>query len=156
MNVSLAPSWERMYYAKLRVAWGVLTIRTLLTFASKTAVFVLSVLQLLDKDNNDQVACLVLCHARELAFQIQQEFDRFKKYLPNVKTLLLVGGVPPPQDRQSLKEKKPQIVIGTPGRVFHMVEEKALILDNLKHFVLDECDEMLDSLSMLRRLFLLI
>lgn len=116
-------------------------------FASKTAVFVLSSLQLLDKDNNNDVACLVLCHARELAFQIQQEFNRFKKYTPNVKTHLLVGGVPVAQDRQTLKDLKPQIVIGTPGRVLHMLEEKALVVDHLKHFVLDECDEMLESLG---------
>jgi ATP-dependent RNA helicase UAP56/SUB2 len=116
----------------------------------KTAVFVLSTLQLLDKDNKDEVSVLVLCHARELAFQIQQEFNRFKKYTPNVKTLLLVGGVPVAQDRQSLKDTKPQVVIGTPGRVLHMLEDKALIVDKLKHFVLDECDEMLESLTMRR------
>jgi ATP-dependent RNA helicase UAP56/SUB2 len=116
----------------------------------KTAVFVLSVLQLLDKDNKDQVACLVLCHTRELAFQIQQEFNRFKKYSPGVKTHVLYGGVPLPQDRAALKETKPQVVIGTPGRVLHLLEEKSLNLDNLKHFVLDECDQVLESLSMRR------
>jgi ATP-dependent RNA helicase UAP56/SUB2 len=49
-----------------------------------------------------------------------------------------------------LKDLKPQIVIGTPGRVLHMLDEKALNVDHLKHFVLDECDEMLESLSMRR------
>jgi len=49
-----------------------------------------------------------------------------------------------------LREGKPQIVIGTPGRVLHMFEEKALNVEHLKHFVLDECDEMLESLSMRR------
>lgn len=115
---------------------------------SKTAVFVLSTLQLLDKDNSSDVACLVLCHARELAFQIQQEFNRFKKYTPNVKTHLLVGGAPIAQDQKALRENKPQIIIGTPGRVLHMIQEKSLVLDHLKHFILDECDEMLESLGL--------
>jgi len=114
----------------------------------KTAVFVISVLQLLEQDNKDDVLCLVLCHARELAFQIQLEFNRFKKYTPNIKTHLLVGGVPPLQDRQALRDGKPQVVIGTPGRVLHMLEERALNLDKLKHFIVDECDEMLESLTM--------
>jgi len=54
------------------------------------------------------------------------------------------------QDRLALREAKPQIVIGTPGRVLHMIDDKALNLEALKHFVLDECDEMLESLSMRR------
>jgi ATP-dependent RNA helicase UAP56/SUB2 len=111
----------------------------------KTAVFVLSVLHLLNKDDVDHTTCLVLCHTRELAFQIQQEFNRFKKYTPYVKTKVLYGGVPVAEDRADLKANKYQIVIGTPGRVFHLAEEKVLKLDHLKHFVLDECDEMLDS-----------
>eukprot|EP01126_Amoeba_proteus_P008973 TRINITY_DN133_c0_g1_i5.p1 TRINITY_DN133_c0_g1~~TRINITY_DN133_c0_g1_i5.p1 ORF type:complete len:427 (-),score=41.15 TRINITY_DN133_c0_g1_i5:115-1395(-) len=117
----------------------------------KTAVFVLSVLQLLDKDDKtEDPTCLVLCNTRELAFQIQQEFNRFKKYSPNVKTHVVFGGVPLNQDRVHLKEHKPQILIGCPGRVLHLTEEKILKLDSLKHFILDECDQMLESLSMRR------
>jgi ATP-dependent RNA helicase UAP56/SUB2 len=50
----------------------------------KTAVFVLSVLQQLVPEDN-VVDTLVLCHTRELAYQICQEFIRFSKYLPAVK-----------------------------------------------------------------------
>jgi len=110
----------------------------------KTAVFVLSVLHLLGKEDVDHTSCLVLCHTRELAFQIQQEFNRFKKYTPWVKTKVLYGGTPVAEDRVALKTPY-QIVIGTPGRVLHLAEEKTLKLDKLKHFILDECDEMLDS-----------
>lgn len=110
----------------------------------KTAVFVLSVLHLISKEDTN-TSCLVLCHTRELAFQIQQEFNRFKKYTPWVKTKVLYGGVPVVEDRNDLKANNYQIVIGTPGRVHQLAEEKVLKLDHLKHFVLDECDEMLDS-----------
>jgi len=115
----------------------------------KTAVFVLSVLQQLDP-NPTGVKALVLCHTRELAFQICHEFDRFKTYLPNIKTAVLYGGIPPQQNKDTLAKEKPNIVIGTPGRILQLVEEKALDLKQLKHFVLDECDKMLESLDMRR------
>jgi len=115
----------------------------------KTAVFVLSVLQQLDP-NPTGVKALVLCHTRELAFQICHEFDRFKTYLPNVKTAVMFGGIPIQTNKTTLEKDKPHIVIGTPGRILQLVEEKSLDLKQLKHFVLDECDKMLESLDMRR------
>jgi len=113
----------------------------------KTAVFVLAVLQQLDSVAG-QVSCLVLCHTRELAFQICHEFDRFKKYLPSVKAAVFYGGIPVKQNVDTLKNEQPHIVIGTPGRILQLCEEKALNLKNTKYFVLDECDKMLESLDM--------
>jgi len=115
----------------------------------KTAVFVLAVLQQLDPVPN-QVQCLVLCHARELAFQICHEFDRFKKYLTTVKTGVFYGGIPVANHTTMLKNDTPNIVIGTPGRILQLSEEKALNLKNIKYFILDECDKMLESLDMRR------
>jgi len=115
----------------------------------KTAVFVLAVLQQLDPVPN-QVSCLVLCHTRELAYQICHEFDRFKKYLPQVKAGVFYGGIPVKQNIELLKNDTPHIVIGTPGRVLQLAEEKALNLKNIKYFILDECDKMLESLEMRR------
>ena len=51
----------------------------------KTAVFVLSSLHQLEA-KEDSVGCLVLCHTRELAYQICNEFERFSRYLPDIKT----------------------------------------------------------------------
>jgi ATP-dependent RNA helicase UAP56/SUB2 len=115
----------------------------------KTAVFVLAVLQQLDPVPN-QVSCLVLCHIRELAFQICHEFDRFKKYLPAVKTGVFYGGIPVRTNIDLLKNDCPHIVIGTPGRILQLVDEKALNLKNIKYFIMDECDKMLESLEMRR------
>lgn len=50
----------------------------------KTAVFVLATLHLIEPVDG-QVSVLVLCHTRELAFQIAKEYERFSKYLPNIK-----------------------------------------------------------------------
>jgi len=113
----------------------------------KTAVFVLAILQQLDS-NPGQISCLILCHTRELAYQITHEFDRFKKYLPIIKTLVLYGGIPVQTHREMLKNDPPHIIIGTPGRVLQLAEEKALDLKQTKYFILDECDKMLESLDM--------
>jgi ATP-dependent RNA helicase UAP56/SUB2 len=113
----------------------------------KTAVFVLAVLQQLDPTPGE-ASCLVLCHTRELAYQICHEFDRFRKYLPAVKTAVLYGGIPVQTHRDLLKNDPPHVIIGTPGRVLQLAEEKALDLAKAKYFILDECDKMLESLDM--------
>jgi len=110
---------------------------------------VLAVLQQLDPTvNPGSPQCLVLCHTRELAYQICHEFNRFKKYLPDVKAAVYYGGVPIADHRNQLKNDPPHIVIGTPGRVLQLAEEKALKLSGIKYFILDECDNMLASLDM--------
>jgi len=116
----------------------------------KTAVFVLSVLQQIDAKDNDKTLCLVLVHTRELAFQIREEFDRFKKYMPEVRTKVIYGGVPVAQDRKEIRATVPHILIGTPGRTLQLAQEGVLKLDHVKHFVLDECDKMLEALDMRR------
>jgi len=70
-----------------------------------------------------------------------------KKYLPTVRTKVLYGGTPIPQDKKDLQEN-PQIVIGTPGRVLHLAREGILKLNRVKYFVLDECDKMLETTDM--------
>eukprot|EP00743_Colponemidia_sp_Colp-15_P000258 GILK01000301.1.p1 GENE.GILK01000301.1~~GILK01000301.1.p1 ORF type:complete len:442 (-),score=96.76 GILK01000301.1:163-1440(-) len=115
----------------------------------KTAVFVISCLQQLDVQAGT-TSILVLCHTRELAYQIRNEFERFSKYLPSVKTGVFYGGAPIKEQREALKNDPPHIVVGTPGRILQLAREKALKLDNIKHFVLDECDRMLESLDMRR------
>merc|ERR1719261_688776 len=103
----------------------------------KTAVFVLATLHQLEPVDGE-VSVLVMCHTRELAFQIKNEYARFSKYLPAVKVEVFYGGVPITQNKTALKANTPHIVVGTPGRV----------LGKLKHFVMDECDRMLEALDM--------
>jgi superfamily II DNA/RNA helicase len=114
----------------------------------KTAVFVLAVLQQIEPQPN-HVSALVLCHTRELAYQICSEFNRFKTGFPNITTQVFYGGVQIKVHTEQLKnEKIPDIVIGTPGRILQLANEKILNLSRVKHFVLDECDKMLESLDM--------
>ena len=111
----------------------------------KTAVFVLTTLHQLEANGTVQV--LVMCHARELAFQIGHEYNRFSKYLPGIKSVVLYGGVPVATHEQLLEKETPAVVIGTPGRVLDLVNRKKLKLDKVKFFVMDECDNMLEKLG---------
>uniref|UniRef100_A0A7S2UYK1 RNA helicase n=1 Tax=Fibrocapsa japonica TaxID=94617 RepID=A0A7S2UYK1_9STRA len=115
----------------------------------KTAVFVLATLHQL-QPTDGEVSVLVICHTRELAFQISREYARFSKYLPDVKTAVFYGGVNIKQNRDTLTNDTPHIVVGTPGRLLQLAKEKALKLDKIKHFVIDECDRVLDQLDMRR------
>ncbi|CAK9034651.1 DEAD-box ATP-dependent RNA helicase 56 (API5-interacting protein 1), partial [Durusdinium trenchii] len=113
----------------------------------KTAVFVLACLQQIDSSEK-AVRTMVVCHTRELAYQIKQEFERFSKYFPGVKSAVVYGGTPMSTDKEMLKDNCPHILIGTPGRVLALLREKDLKLDKLQHFVLDECDKCLDKIDM--------
>jgi len=113
----------------------------------KTAVFVLACLQQIDASEK-AVKVLVMCHTRELAYQIKHEFDRFAKYFQEVKCGVVYGGTPIAQDREMLKDSCPHILIGTPGRVLGLCREKDLKLNTLTQFVLDECDKCVDKLDM--------
>jgi len=112
----------------------------------KTAVFVLATLQQLEQIDG-QVSVLVMCHTRELAFQISKEYERFSKYMNNIKVSVFFGGISIKKDQQTLKTNCPHIVVGTPGRILALAREKSLNLKHIKHFILDECDKMLEQLG---------
>merc|ERR1711910_12714 len=78
------------------------------------------------------------------------EYERFSKFLPAVKVGVFFGGLAIAKDEQVLKNNCPHIVVGTPGRILALIRSKKLPLKNLKHFVLDECDKMLEQLDMRR------
>jgi len=114
----------------------------------KTAVFVLTVLQNL-ADEPKPGSALILCHTRELAYQIKNEFLRFTKYNKAVRTEVIYGGEPINNHIKLLKgATPPHIIVGTPGRILALVRGKHLDLHNLKMFVLDECDRLLDQMNM--------
>uniref|UniRef100_A0A8C9RZA0 RNA helicase n=1 Tax=Scleropages formosus TaxID=113540 RepID=A0A8C9RZA0_SCLFO len=115
----------------------------------KTAVFVLATLQQLEPVTG-QVSVLVMCHTRELAFQISKEYERFSKYMPTVKVGVFFGGLSIKKDEEVLKRESPHVVVGTPGRILALSRNKSLNLRHIKHFILDECDKMLEQLDMRR------
>lgn len=56
-----------------------------------------------------------MCHTRELAYQIRDEYNRFSKYMPDIKTGVFYGGTPIKTDIETLKNKDtcPHIIVGT-------------------------------------------
>lgn len=84
---------------------------------------------------------------RELAFQIYKEYERFSKYFDGIKISVFFGGISIKKDEETLKNNCPHIVVGTPGRILALVRDKTLNTKHLKHFILDECDKMLDQLG---------
>ncbi|KAF0993170.1 hypothetical protein HZS_7055, partial [Henneguya salminicola] len=113
----------------------------------KTAVFVLATLQQITPIDG-QISVLVLCHTRELAFQIHREYERFAKYISGIKVSAFFGGIPIAKDEQILKNDSPHIVVGTPGRILALLNDKKMSLRHVKHFIIDECDKMLESIDM--------
>lgn len=114
----------------------------------KTAVFVLATLQQLEPQDGE-VSVVVMCHTRELAFQIRNEYARFAKYMPEIRTSVFYGGTPVQKDADILKDPKtcPHIIVATPGRLNALARDKYLNAKHVKHFVLDECDKMLEQLG---------
>merc|ERR1712029_822119 len=80
------------------------------------AVLVMATLQQIEPVDG-QVSVLVMCHTRELAFQISKEYERFSKFLPTIKVGVFFGGLAISKDEQVLKNNCPHIVVGTPGRI---------------------------------------
>uniref|UniRef100_A0ABK0LJR4 RNA helicase n=1 Tax=Rattus norvegicus TaxID=10116 RepID=A0ABK0LJR4_RAT len=60
------------------------------------------------------------------------------------------GGLSIKKDEEVLKKNCPHIVVGTPGRILALARNKSLNLKHIKHFILDECDKMLEQLDMRR------
>lgn len=113
----------------------------------KTAVFVLGVLHSIKVPGNS-VQCIVICHTRELAFQVSKEFERMGKHINGLKVATIYGGVPHSAQQLTLETAEPQVVVGTPGRTLDFIKKGILKLENLRYFIVDECDKVLEALDM--------
>jgi len=111
------------------------------TGSGKTAAFLLPIIQKL-KIQKTRETVLVITPTRELAVQIQDEFKKFTAGMQLYSTLC-VGGL---NIRSQIKELRrgPNVVIGTPGRIKDLIEQRELRLDKTTTLVLDEADRMLD------------
>ncbi|KAG0335832.1 translation initiation factor eIF4A [Podila humilis] len=106
----------------------------------KTATFSISALQKLDLENK-QCQALILAPTRELAQQIQKVVIALGDFM-KVSCHACIGGTNVREDMKILADGA-QVVVGTPGRVFDMINRGALKTDHMKMFILDEADEML-------------
>ncbi|KAF9983235.1 translation initiation factor eIF4A [Mortierella antarctica] len=106
----------------------------------KTATFSISALQKLDT-SNPQCQALILAPTRELAQQIQKVVIALGDFM-KIHCHACIGGTNVRDDMKTLTDGA-QVVVGTPGRVFDMINRGALKTDSMKMFILDEADEML-------------
>lgn len=110
------------------------------TGTGKTLAYLLPIMNNVDVNEvNPQV--VILAPSRELVMQI---FEVAQKWSApgGVKVTSLIGGVPIKRQLEKLK-KKPQIVIGTPGRIGELISQKKLKMHKVKTIVLDEGDQLM-------------
>ena len=112
------------------------------TGTGKTCAFGIPAVEGIDtKDSRVQV--LILCPTRELVIQVAEELAALAKYKKDVRILPIYGGQQIDRQLRALK-KKPQIIVGTPGRIMDHLRRETLKLEGLEKVILDEADEMLN------------
>lgn len=89
------------------------------------------------------VQAVVLAPTRELALQIQGEFETLAESRPGVRSVCLYGGAPIGKQLESLR-RKPQIVVATPGRLSDHIKRHSVRIETARTVILDEADRMLD------------
>ncbi|MDP2842953.1 MAG: DEAD/DEAH box helicase, partial [Acetobacterium sp.] len=117
------------------------------TGTGKTAAFAIPILQGLSYEQrnlkgNRPIKALVLAPTRELALQISDSFKAYGKFL-GLRTLVIYGGVSQNPQTKALAAGV-DILVATPGRLLDLINQKYIKLGQIKHFVLDEADMMLD------------
>ena len=117
------------------------------TGTGKTAAFAIPILEVLhpivgSAKKRKFIRTVVVTPTRELAMQIQANFDEYGKYM-TTRSLVLFGGVNQNPQVDALKEGV-DIVITTPGRFLDLYKQGFISLDQMHHLVIDEADLMLD------------
>jgi superfamily II DNA/RNA helicase len=112
------------------------------TGTGKTAAFALPILQRLIEEPGAGPLVLVLAPTRELAIQIDAEIRLLAKFT-RIETVTIFGGVTASSQIRTLK-RRPQIVVGCPGRVLDLLQQRRLDLSQVETLVLDEADHMFD------------
>lgn len=110
------------------------------TGSGKTAAFLLPLIQKILKDKNQKV--MIIAPTRELAMQINKEFEEFAAGLKIFSTVC-VGGMPIFRQIQNLRMIN-HFVIGTPGRIKDLAHRRCIDYSQFSSIVLDEVDHMLD------------
>lgn len=111
------------------------------TGTGKTAAFLLPIIER-QTGISLKPSVLIIAPTRELAQQIDEEFRAFSQGL-GLYSALIVGGVPAERQIRELK-RRPNFIIGTPGRLKDMMNRRFINLQNINTLVLDEADRMLD------------
>lgn len=112
------------------------------TGTGKTAAFALPILQRLIEEPGEGPLALILAPTRELAIQIDAEIRMLAKFT-RIQSTTIFGGVSAGRQIQALR-RRPEIVVGCPGRVLDLLQQRKLDLSEVETLVLDEADHMFD------------
>jgi ATP-dependent RNA helicase DeaD len=115
------------------------------TGTGKTAAFGLPLLQLIDAKST-KIQALILAPTRELGQQIYTNLISFSSESQQTTITSICGGVPIKPQIERLKETT-HIVVATPGRLVDLVKRDAINIKDIKYFILDEADEMVNALK---------
>jgi ATP-dependent RNA helicase RhlE len=116
------------------------------TGTGKTAAFAIPLLQKLSighvPPQARQAKALILAPTRELAVQIEEALRTYGRFL-NLKMTVILGGVNQSSQVRAMA-RGVDILVATPGRLLDLVQQKHVRLDEVKTFIVDEADRMLD------------
>ena len=114
------------------------------TGSGKTHTFLLPIFQELDEEA-DSVQAVITAPSRELATQIYQAARQLASFSEQeIRVANYVGGTDKARQIGKLESSQPHIVIGTPGRIYDLVESGDLAIHKAHTFVVDEADMTLD------------
>ena len=117
------------------------------TGTGKTAAFSIPIIQQLVKDKENvarkkHIAALIVTPTRELAIQIGESFTAYARHT-NIKNTVIFGGVSQKAQTDALR-KGVDVLVATPGRLLDLMQQGFITLKDVRYFVLDEADRMLD------------
>ncbi|ATO46942.1 hypothetical protein C5L30_001650 [Companilactobacillus farciminis] len=113
------------------------------TGSGKTHAFLLPSMNALTSDQ--EVQLLIATPSRELAYQIYEDTQAIlKNYPEEYNAFIFVGGADRDRQRRKLEAHQPQIAIGTPGRLWDLISDNSLHVENVQRYVIDEADMTLD------------
>ncbi|WP_417883443.1 DEAD/DEAH box helicase [Vibrio rumoiensis] len=114
------------------------------TGSGKTYAFGLPMLSMIESEDkkNESIQAVIIVPTRELARQISQNLSPLARSL-NINMASLFGGIDIELQRQQL-DKKPKVIIATPGRLLALLKEKCLDLASMTQLILDEADRLID------------
>lgn len=115
------------------------------TGSGKTHSFLVPILNQIDPDANE-VQAVVTAPSRELAEQLYNVAIQIAEFSEQpIKVVRYIGGTDKQRQLEKLQNnEQPQLVIGTPGRIFDLMSENALWVQSTKTFVVDEADMTMD------------
>ena len=112
------------------------------TGTGKTLAFAIPAIERIDRAEAEPTPqVLILCPTRELAQQGCEEIKKLTRFMRDIWPADVYGGAS--MDRQIIRLRRCNLVIGTPGRVMDHMRRGTLSLANIRMIVLDEADEML-------------